>query len=252
MVLDGVVDPTQDLEGLLAGQTQALETRMAAVFAACAPATCPVTDAAATYDRVSARVETTPLPAGSAPPVGPTALAFAAISSSYDAHGATSLLAALAAADAGDGTPMRALADQYWATGSFTSYLAILCADSPHPDGAPAYRRLAAHLHTLSPRFGDALANEVLACAFWKVATPLTPRPAVRASGSAPILVVGNTGDVATPFASAQKVASDLDHGVLLTYAGQGHTSFGKSTCVDKAIRRYLSDLSTPDPSIAC
>jgi len=251
MVLDGVVDPTQDLAGLLAGQTQALETHMDAVFASCATQRCPVADAAATYDRVAQAVERAPLPAGSDPPVGPTALAFAAISSSYDAHGRDSFLEALAAADDGDGTPLRQLADAYWATGSFTSYLAILCADSPHPVGGEAYRDLATELRAISPRFGDAMANEVLACAFWD-APPAAPRAAVRAPGSAPILVIGNTGDVATPLESAQRVAHDLDAGVLLTYDGQGHTSFGKSTCVDNAIRAYLVELTLPGPSGSC
>ena len=60
MVLDGVVDPKEDLEGLLAGQTQALEKHMDEVFASCRPPACPVDDAAATYDRVAAKVEAPP------------------------------------------------------------------------------------------------------------------------------------------------------------------------------------------------
>jgi pimeloyl-ACP methyl ester carboxylesterase len=252
MVLDGVVDPTQDLEGLLAGQTRALETHMDQVFASCRPPTCPLKDAAATYDRIAARVETAPLVGRSGRPVGPTVLAFAAISSSYDAHGQDTFLRALAAADAGDGAALSSLAQQYWDSSSYPSYLAILCADSPHPDGAEAYSTLATHLRAISPRFGETMANEVLACAFWKTPNPPAPRPAVHAPGAPPILVVGNTGDVATPLQAAQDVAGALERGVLLTYAGQGHTSFGKSSCVDAAIRAYLTELTTPPPAKSC
>lgn len=250
MVLDGVVDPSDDLERLLTGQTVALETQMDALFASCRAPACTLGDAAAAYDRVAARVEQQPLPAGSST-LGPSALAFAAISSSYDSSRADSFLSALAAADAGDGAPLRAITDLYLASGSFSSYLGVLCTDTPHPIGAADYDAMTARITARSPRFGPAIANEVRPCAFWPAPAVEVPGP-VRATGSAPILVVGNTGDVATPFEAARTVADDLDHGVLLTYEGAGHTSFGKSSCVDAAVRAYLTDLTLPDPARAC
>ena len=48
--------------------------------------------------------------------------------------------------------------------------------------------------------------------------------PKRDAAGSAPILVVGNTGDPVTPLPGAQDMAKDLDNGVLLIWQGQGHT----------------------------
>ncbi len=125
--------------------------------------------------------------------------------------------------------------------------MAVLCADLPHPTGAAAYQQLAQSLEARSPRLGGAVANELLPCAFWTAPVARTPE-IVRAPGSPTILVVGNTGDAATPLSSATWVARHLDHGVLLTYDGQGHTSVGRSRCVDSTERRYLTDLIVPPP----
>ncbi len=64
--------------------------------------------------------------------------------------------------------------------------------------------------------------------------------------------MVGNTGDAATPFSSAASVARHLAHGVLLTYDGLGHTSCGRSACVDAAVRRYLVGLVAPPRGSLC
>lgn len=250
IVLDGVVDPDEDLQGLLAGQTRALEARMTEVFASCRPPSCTLGDAAAAYDRVAARVEVEPLPAGPAT-LGPSELAFAAVSASYDDSLGSQFLLALAAADRGQGTQMLQLAQRYWSSGSYSAYLAVVCTDSPHPEGSEGHRELARHLDEISPRFGEAIANEVLPCAFWRAPTTGRAEP-VHATGAATILVVGNTGDVATPIEAARRVASELDDAALLTYEGEGHTSFGKSTCVDLAISTYLIERSPPAEGTVC
>ena len=46
----------------------------------------------------------------------------------------------------------------------YTVYAAVECIDSPHPVGAEAYRAFAHELEGLSPRFGGAIANELLPC----------------------------------------------------------------------------------------
>jgi hypothetical protein len=127
----------------------------------------------------------------------------------------------------------------------------VLCTDNPHPVGGADYTRFADAAARRSPRFGAAIANEVRPCAFWAAPVTGTPGP-VRATGSAPILVVGNKGDVATPFADAEKVAADLDHGVLLTYEGKGHTSYGKNDCVDAAVDAYLLTQTLPEAATVC
>jgi pimeloyl-ACP methyl ester carboxylesterase len=252
MVLDGVVDPTQDLEELLTGQAVAFETAIDEAFTSCAAsATCPLADPAATYDRVRAELEVTPLLVDGSDPVGPTSLAYAAISAAYDASGPSAFITALAAADQGDGTLLRQLSDRYWSSTSYTEYAAVVCTDNPHPEGADDFRAMADRMAAVAPRFGAAVANEMVACAFWDA--PVTGTPGrVTAEGAPPILVVGNTGDSATPFAAAERVADDLESGVLLTHRGNGHTSFNSDACVKDVVRAYLVDLVVPEPGTEC
>lgn len=252
IVLDGVVDPSHDFVEWLTEQTAGFERAIADVFAACAqhPA-CPENGAAAAYDEVLAEVEAAPLPAGGDNVLGPAELATAAIYVTYDPGTWPDLYDGLVAALAGDGGPLHSLAADYHLFGSFTQYAAVECIDSPHPTGAEAFRAFAADLAAISPRFGPAIANELLACAFWPVEPVGDPQP-VTAEGAPPILVIGNTGDAATPYEQAERVADTLETGVLLTHEGEGHTSYGTSSCVDDAVATYLIDLSPPAEGTVC
>jgi len=127
----------------------------------------------------------------------------------------------------------------------------VVCVDSPHPVGAASWKQFADQLAARSPRFGAAIANEVLPCAFWPA--PVTHQPhTVAAAGSPPIVVIGNTGDPATPYGQAEDVARHLEHGVLVTVDARGHTSGGNSACASSIVRRYLVDLTTPPPDSLC
>ena len=88
-------------------------------------------------------------------------------------------------------------------------------------------------------------------CTLW----PVRPAPQLdlRAAGADPILVIGGTGDNATPYQHAQTMAEQLESGVLLTYDGEGHGSYGgKSSCVDRAVVDYLVDGTLPDDGLGC
>jgi pimeloyl-ACP methyl ester carboxylesterase len=252
MVLDGVVDPTQDLAAELTGQTTGLQALLDDAFAACtaAGAGCPVTDPAGTFARVAARVEHDPLPSGGSVPVGPSEVSLAAVESIYTPDETQAFLAALAAADHGDGRGLAALAQRYEQGGGFPPYLAVSCVDVPHPD-ADGFGPLARHLATISPLVGPAVANELLPCAWWPA--PVTGSTAeVHAPGAGPILVVGNTGDAATPVANAQHVAAMLATGHLVTYEGHGHTSYEQSECARAAANALLLDLTPPPDQLRC
>ena len=88
-------------------------------------------------------------------------------------------------------------------------------------------------------------------CALW----PVRPAPQLelRGVGAAPILVIGGTGDNATPYQHAETMADQLESGVLLTYDGEGHGSYGgKSSCVDEAVVDYLVDGRLPGEGQVC
>ena len=252
MVLDGVVQPDQDLSQMLLGQTHAFDQQVQRTLDDCdSQRSCPVHDASATYDRVAARVEQSPLPTSDHRVLGPSDLAIATIESTYDPSLSPVFLDALAQADAGDGSAMMALADEYHDAAGFSGYVGVLCVDSPHPVGAASWKQFADQLAAASPRFGASIANEVLPCAFWPVPVQQEPH-AVTAPGSPTILVIGTTGDPATPYSQAEAVAHDLTAGLLVTLDGRGHTSGGNSSCVASIVRRYLVDLQAPPPDSLC
>jgi hypothetical protein len=74
----------------------------------------------------------------------------------------------------------------------------------------------------------------------------------VHAPGAPPILVVGTTGDPATPYAWAQDLASQLQRGVLLTRRGVDHVAIFYSACVRSWDDAYLVGLRTPPAGTVC
>jgi len=252
LVLDGVVSPTEDLPSLLGGQTTAMTAAIGRAIASChQDASCSLKNPQSTYDQVAAKVETTPLPTGTSRPLGPAELATGAIYATYDPQLWPSLNTAVAQAASGDGSDMSQLADGYYDIGDWTAYADITCVDMNHPVGAAAYKTFVDGLVAQSADFGGSIGNEMLPCAFWP--TPSQPHTdPIPATQSPDILVVGNTGDAATPYQDAQYVSTMLAHGHLITYHGQGHTSYGRDDCIDAAIHAYLINLTIPKTDPQC
>lgn len=69
-----------------------------------------------------------------------------------------------------------------------------------------------------------------------------------------PILVIGITGDHATPFQYAEALVDELGNARLLTLDGQGHAASysGRSTCIDDAVTAYLLDGDLPAEGTVC
>ncbi len=254
IVLDGVVDPTQDLAQALAGQTRGFEEALDAAFAECPAggAGCPPGGAAAAYDRLAAQVDKTPLRTDDPERrLGPTSLATAALYTAYSASLHSELFDALSAGLNGDGQPLLALAKGYEAFGDYAPYAGVECVDTPHPPTVAAWAAFSAELAKISPRFGPFVANEMLPCVDWPV-----PVHDLRGYVSAPegpgVLVIGTTGDPATPYSQAVAVAEHLAHGRLLTYKGEGHTAGGSSACADDAVSDYLISRTLPKAGTIC
>ena len=252
MVLDGAVDPAQGFEEFLVGQAAAFDRAFAAQHERCAaagPGACGVQDLAGAYDEVARAVEGTPLPASGAE-VGPGDLAVAATYTAYLDAGWELLGPALAEALDGRGDALAELARSYRDLAAYGPYAAVVCTDSPPPVGLPAYRSFARRASQVSPRFGASIANELLPCATW-AAAPRGPAEALTAPEAPAILVVGTTGDPATPVENAESVARSLERGRLLVAEADGHGALG-IPCVDDHVRAYLVDLELPAEGSRC
>ena len=66
-------------------------------------------------------------------------------------------------------------------------------------------------------------------------------QPVVDADGAPPILVIGTTGDPATPYEYAKSMADELSSAVLVTFNGEGHLAHGQSGCVKSLVDAYGS-----------
>ncbi|SDZ01819.1 alpha/beta hydrolase [Tessaracoccus flavus] len=79
------------------------------------------------------------------------------------------------------------------------------------------------------------------------------PQLKLTAAGAPPILVVGTTGDSATPYRQAVTMAEQLESGTLLTYEGAGHGAVtGDNKCVADAVDEYLYEGTPPEDGATC
>lgn len=102
-----------------------------------------------------------------------------------------------------------------------------------------------------APIFGRYLGPS-LTCPVWPVA-PRYPRQDLTAKGAAPFVVIGTTGDPATPYEDVERMARELEPAVLLTLEGEGHGAYGRgNACIDTAVRRYLVDGVLPTDGTRC
>ena len=131
--------------------------------------------------------------------------------------------------------------------------LAVLCQDRPSQGGVDAWRAQYEKAQEIAPTFAAGGGFDMI-CAAWGHYSETDPIPQnVHAKGAAPILVVGTTGDPATPYHWAQALAEQLDSAQLLTWKGEGHCAYGRgSSCITKAVDGFLLDGQLPQDNLVC
>ncbi|MEU6666742.1 alpha/beta hydrolase [Streptomyces sp. NPDC046727] len=133
------------------------------------------------------------------------------------------------------------------------AFTAISCADRVQRYTEKDVEAMLPKFRAASPVFGEDMAAGLTACTGWPVKGE-SRDPDVSAEGASPILLVGNTGDPATPYAGTRHMAEELGEGVgvQLTYTGQGHGSYGDDDCVTDAVNTYLLDGTVPRDRAVC
>jgi pimeloyl-ACP methyl ester carboxylesterase len=262
-VLDGALDPAATADERARLQANGFERALDQFLKDCdTKKKCPFNGpdgSRVRFEKLSARVEANDIPGKGKRKVGPGELTTAVLAALYSREfGWPRLTRALALADKGDGSGILEMFDGYVDRNENGTYLntndanvAINCLDSPADRDAEHYDALAKELAVVSPHFGSAIAYYGLQCAAWLL--PIRTSPVPRAVGSAPILVVGTTGDPATPYIWAKKMATDLENAVLLTLDGEGHTAYiGGPDCIVNAVDRYVLTLDVPRAGTRC
>jgi pimeloyl-ACP methyl ester carboxylesterase len=259
LVLDAVVDPTADSVDQAKNQTRGFQRALDDYLRSTGQD--PEQGSRKIADLLK-RIDAKPLPASSGRRLTQTLALTGIVLPLYSKAGWPELTHALQTAESGDGSELLRLADGYNerdASGHYgtTTHAqrAISCLDDrqrPTPEQA---KRLLPEFERISPVFGDFLAWDTAGwCHDWPLAGQFD-HPQVSAPGAAPVLVVGNTGDPATPYEGARRMADGLGKGVgvELTWKGEGHGAYGSgSECVDSAVDAYLLDGRVPKDGTVC
>lgn len=260
LVLDGAVDPAQDLIAGSESQAKGFERAFDNFGRWCAAnaGTCPIApDARQTLTDALAKAQASPVRGPDGRAATPGWIFYAVISSLYSQAQWPELAQSLDRLAEGDPQGVFRLADAYAGRDAdghysnlFDANLAVNCADGTEKPSLARIRQLQSQWRQRYPLFGPALAVGMLSCTQWP-ARP-DPFPTGPATGAPPILVVGTTGDPATPYEQTPKLAAMLGVGRVLTWEGEGHTAYPQTTCVNDAVDRYLIDLRVPPAGVRC
>ncbi|WP_158542702.1 alpha/beta hydrolase [Phytoactinopolyspora halophila] len=268
MVLDGAVDPLLDSAEVALGQAEGFQEAFDAFLDWCLEQDCPLgtseEEARDNLDEFISGLEDNPLPTDDEqrPLTGP--LAFQGIILPlYLAtdEGYPTLLSALdAAINDDDGSVLLQLADLYlnrtpegqYEGNQNEAIIAVNCLDRPTDVTVDEAREMAEEFEDASPIFGQFMAWGDLACDEWPVESDYD-RTQISGTGADPILVLGTTGDPATPFEWAESLAEQLDSATLLTYDAFVHTAYlSGSDCVDDTVDEYLLEGTPPEEDLVC
>jgi pimeloyl-ACP methyl ester carboxylesterase len=262
MVLDGALDPSLPGSAIGAEQAIGFEASLRAFFAECARVDdCPyagtVDDMLADLGALLARVDRTPVPAADGRLLGADALLTAIIQSLYVPGTWPWLRLSLAELEDGDPTAVFTAADAYngrvdgaYPDNSTEAFTAYNCMDYP-AESEESEQAAEDRIRAEAPTTADYWFGADV-CEFWP-ADPTGTREPVSAEGAAPILIVGTTGDPATPYAWAVSLAEQLVSGVLVTRVGEGHTGYTEgNSCVDAAVDTYLLEGVAPASDLRC
>ena len=265
MVLDGAVDPT--ISNFQQSLTQAIGFDKA--FAAFAADCNKKTDCLLPEDKdaviefmkqLFVQAEKEPIKTKSNNRVlSESLMVLGTASALYDsATGWPDLRTAIAEAKDGEGDTFLKLADEYtgrledgsYRSNEFDSAAIIDCLDFKDKRSIEDMKKDAQTFSENAPLFGPYLTYSGLGCKY--LATPKTTQIQATRTASR-IVIIGTTGDPATPYQWAQGLNKIMTNSVLISLTGEGHTGQGQgNTCVDLYVDRYLISGSAKSSKVIC
>ncbi|MBW4041000.1 MAG: alpha/beta hydrolase [Acidobacteria bacterium] len=261
MVLDGAVDPSLSSFQENLANDQAFGAALKTYLANCLrSSSCPFAgqDVTGALDRIAGLLldlRAAPIRATDGRDVNSVVVRTAIDAALYDTAAWPSLTEAFVALLRGRGDPMQQLADSYVDRGSkgytdnlFEAIYAVDCLDKPVATDPATLRQQGKLLDAADPLRAadntDDLGDQV--CGNWPVPVQGSAHR-VTAKGAPPIVVLGTTGDPATPYAWARSLAGQLPGGVLLTLRGQGHTAYrDKVACINDRVDGFFVSGTLP------
>jgi pimeloyl-ACP methyl ester carboxylesterase len=261
IVVDGAVDPNASSTEEGMNQAKGFEGQLATFLKQCSEkTTCAFHNggkAEAAFDKLVLDIDTTPLEVSKdRTPVTQGVLFTAVAQAMYSDYYWPQLSEALSEAQNGNGKGILQLYDDYYQRkddgtygNELEAFLAISCLDDP---GASSIEDVDSHIEDFiaaAPRLGGNFAYGY-SCALWPVKQ--ASKVTITGKGAGPIVVVGTTGDPATPLDSTRKMALGLEKGILIVVDANQHTGYGANSCVVKAVDDYLIKLTVPANETTC
>jgi len=262
-VLDGAADPDADFVESGLQQAAGFEGSIATFLAQCsADADCAFYndgDAEGAFDALMLQIDENPIPSVPGRPDLSRGMALTGVADAmYSETLWAQLEQALADAQNGDGSGLLALYDDYFQRqpdgtydNSLEAFQVIVCQDDPSrltvaEDDSTAY-----DYNVVAPRFAPGTTGSYF-CTFFPEA--LDPRVAITGIGAGPILVMGTTGDPATPLQSTENMADALEDGRFVIVTADQHTGYGVNQCAYDVIDNYLIDpvANAPEDGFTC
>ena len=261
IVVDGAVDPNASSTEEGMNQAKGFEGQLATFLKQCSEkSTCEFHNggkAEAAFDKLVLDLDAQPLEVSKDRTLVTQGVLFTAVAQAmYSDYYWPQLSEALSAAQNGDGKGILQLYDDYYQRkedgtygNELEAFLAISCLDDP---GAKNTKEVDQHIEEFiaaAPRLGGNFAYGY-SCALWPVKQ--AAKVTITGKGAGPIIVVGTTGDAATPLDSTRKMAKGLEQGILIVVDANQHTGYGANNCVVKAVDDYLIKLIVPANETTC
>jgi len=257
-VLDGAVDPDADYIESGLQQSAGFENTLATFLEWCSDdASCPFHsdgDAAEAFDELMLALDDQPVPSEPDRPDVNLLVAINAVAEAmYSDTSWPQLAQALADARDGDGAGLLALYDSYFGRlfdGSYGNELeafqAIFCMDTAERLTVEEEDATAPEFLAVAPRIAPGTTGSYF-CSFFPVAEE--PRLEITGEGAGPILVMGTTGDAATPLEGTKAMADALEDGRLVIVDANQHTGYWVNDCSAGYVEQYLIDPAGSAPA---
>jgi len=264
-VLDGAVSPRASTREQDISQAVGFDYALRAFVADCyrapkCPLQQPIEKGISEIRDIFDRAAKEPLIGTQDRPVTESMVVLGVASALYNsATGWPELRIALREARAGNGATFLKLDDEYTLRNADGTYeenetdaaFVIDCLDSQKYLTTEQIQSGAGEFARRAPIFGPYLAYGGLGCQFF-MGNKVVVKP-ISKIASVPIVIVGTTGDPATPYVWAQDLQKTLLGSHLITLIGDGHTGYGRGTaCVDKAVDKYLLTGVLPRLGLTC
>jgi pimeloyl-ACP methyl ester carboxylesterase len=260
-VFDGATDPNSGPLQSTLQQGAGFERALTAFLAQCSADTqCPFHnggDAEGAFDRLMIELDESPLPsAGDRVAVNRSVAVLAVAQAMYSDNYWPALERALEDAADGDGAGLLALHDAYYGRrpdGTYgnliEAFQAIKCADEVERPTVEEADADVDEVLAVAPRIFPYTTGSY-SCTFFPPA--LDPRIDITGAGAGPIVVVGTTGDPATPLESSRAMAETLEDGRLVVVEANQHTGYRGDRCVRGIVHDYLLTLNAPVAGTRC